>query len=388
MDGDAEGKRETARDPPLAERGLLAAAEARAPPPDATTGVSTPARGAPSPPEAPASPGRLALKSAPSPTDDFGGLREIVMGADTYEWTSLKRTGSFGEVRSYVNLANGTAVVVKSFFGNTRQRVAQFRVERAAWREILRAGEPAISGVARVLGFAGTEKHPVVTMERLEATFSDEMHGGRMRAVHAYKEGVRLLDAVAVGRLAYLDATFANAGIRAGSAKLLDLGAFYVRDHGSQRLTPSYVPPFMWRTNRDTNECFCSTDGRMYSLPEMRSVGYYALLCSALGVYLGDLGMSVEDAFFAHTTHLAAWFAAHGFDAVDEAIARYKALLSNITAPEARPLLDAIAVFLSTEAEDDAMLNVARVAAKRVPPRPSVRKVAWKTRYPARPDSP
>lgn len=334
------------------------------PPPGAAKGVATPASGEPSPP------------------DDFGGLREIVMGADTYEWTSLKRTGSFGEVRWYVNLANGTAVVAKSFFGNTRRRVAQFHVERAAWREILRAGEPASSGVARVLGFAGTEKDPVVTMERLETTFSDEVHGGRMRAVHAYKEGVRLLDAVAVGRLAYVDATFANAGIRAGSAKLLDLGAFYVRDHGSQRLTPSYVPPFMWRTNRDTNECFCSTDGRMYSLPEMRSVGYYALLCSALGVYLGDLGMSAEDAFFAHTTHLAAWFAAHGFGAVDEAIARYKALLANITAPEARPLLDAIAVFLSPEAEDDAMLNVARVAAKRVPPRPSVRKVAWKTRHP------
>ena len=79
-----------------------------------------------------------------------------------------------------------------------------------------------------------------------------------------------------------------------------------------------------------------------------------------------------------HTTYLREWFARGKTFGFPGALARFKTLLAEIRAPEARPLVKALFVFLSLDATEMCMRAAARAAAKALRG-PNVRKTSFKS---------
>lgn len=315
----------------------------------------------------------VALKNVQMP-------HQVLVGTDTFDGTSWCKKGAFGAVREYFNAASGERLVVKTFLGGARRSAASFGVERKVWREIQTLGPALKALVVPVVDFLSWEAEGnahLVVMRKLDSVFTDHWHDSVGGPGELYATAHALLEGASRGKLAYVDATFSNVGFLRGSPRLLDLGGFYLRDHGDQHMVPSYMPPFMWRTNKASTGSFCEFDGRAYSLPELRCVGYYALLCSAIAEFLKTTHAAC-DTFFMHTTYLREWFAKGRSFGFPEALARFKRMIADVRGPEARPLVKALFVFLSLDATEVCMRAAARAAAKALRG-PNVRKTSFKS---------
>ena len=315
----------------------------------------------------------VALKNVQMP-------HQVLVATDTFDGTSWCKKGAFGAVREYFNEASGERLVVKTFLGDARRSAASFAVERGVWREIETFGSALKALVVPVVDFLSWEAEEnahLVVMRKLDSVFTDHWRDSVGASGELYATAHALLEGANRGKLAYVDATFSNIGTLRGAPRLLDLGGFYLRDHGDQHMVPSYMPPFMWRTNKASTGSFCEFAGRLYSLPELRCVGYYALLCSAVAAFL-EGSHKAKDVFFMHTTYLREWFARGKTFGFPGALARFKTLLAEIRAPEARPLVKALFVFLSLDATEMCMRAAARAAAKALRG-PNVRKTSFKS---------
>ncbi len=108
--------------------------------------------------------------------------------------------------------------------------------------------------------------------------------------------------------LAFMDATLANIGYSREDDKprLLDLGAFYVAgDSRFKTIRPSYVHPRMWARNISSQGAFCTVEGGLFDVAELRAIGYYACFYETLDVLMRDEGARPPRAML-HTMKLYA----------------------------------------------------------------------------------
>ena len=208
--------------------------------------------------------------------------------------TATWASGAKGVVRKY-EAPDGTFAMAKAY-----TTTDEYELEAAVSR--------SARGVPGLMRSWTMEGEPFVFGEWVDATLHDMERAefDRLEALRAILAHVRRLNAdLAANVGAYMDVTAANVGYRAAAKAwtMLDLGGVYLRGWGSQVVTPSYVPPFMWKRNLESTRDRFEIDATKFTLEELQLVGAYAVVATFATIAIGaSSGRAV--AFTLHSTYM------------------------------------------------------------------------------------
>lgn len=197
-------------------------------------------------------------------------LRFFLKNGTEYNATRFSFSGAKGVVRMY-STSNGDSMMVKAYFYNSETKLE---------KEVSRLTRD-ISGIIKTSTVSGK---PYLFGEWVDLTLRDvfETHIDTLRALREVSRLLRDLNKnLASCGAVYLDVTSSNVGMKRTSQKwiMMDLGAVYVKGWGSEIVTPSFVPPFMWKRNLHS----CSADrfeihAKAYTPQELCLVSAYGVL--------------------------------------------------------------------------------------------------------------
>lgn len=219
---------------------------------------------------------------------------------EVYEATRTCYSGAKGVVRVYFcKSQTNKRMVVKVFTSSSDE----FFIEREGSRRTLGVAEFMQSWTFPDAGFIFAE-FVGITLREMCASGYD-----KVSALRDVSRMVRLLNANLAARGAvYLDCTSLNIAYDRQRAqwKMIDLGGLYLRNFWSDVVTPSFVPPFLWRRNRQQKdgETF-EIRGQSSTLEELRLVSVYGVLATFGAIALESSGVRASsDVYMLHSTFM------------------------------------------------------------------------------------
>ncbi len=224
--------------------------------------------------------------STPMPRDFTLGNRMKYVG------TKKCASGAKGVVREYRSTSDDAPLMLKGYMEEK---------ECSLEKEVSRRCR-GVPGLFRTLPCA---TGPYVVGEWVPLTLRDMLMEAvdRLELLKAVANFVQKLNAKLVEKGAvYLDVTILNVGYRRGEWIMVDLGGAYVRGWGSEVVTPSFVPPFMWSKNLvDCKDRF-EVRASEFSFEDLGLVAAYGVLASFAAVAV-DRGGNRELAYFLHSDY-------------------------------------------------------------------------------------
>ena len=286
--------------------------------------------------------------------------RSIIFKHNLYLPNGILTDGSFGSVLEYRNLSQKFSIMVKSFKGDTPRAAACFAVESAVFKALAVSPESQ-SGVVKVLKACDSRK--LIFMEKVDKIVQTDWDFYCAESVaDCFLKVCKILRSVNTGKMSYVDLTFSNMAYTTNAKTsereivLLDLGGFFLKGHGDECMTPSYVPPFMWMRNKEETGTYFEFNGKNFSMLEIHCVAYFSLLCICLGIFLEKAGKRKQDIFFMHADVLETWLKAQrkekNVSLLEKANARYRGLLRDVKDGDAKVFKDAVDTFLCLNATE------------------------------------